>query len=279
MDEPLVQYEGAGTTDRRWLHADERGSVVAISDASGSMLTINRYDEYGKSQATNAGRFQYTGQMWLPELGAYYYKARVYAPGLGRFLQTDPIDVAGGINLYAYVGNDPANFVDPLGLCGSGPTYVPYVTIDDLNHNGKWDKGEPVLARGVIMTSAGDGPCPNVNSGGSRAGGGGAVSTDPKEVEPSKTRSQCAAAVSGVAAYALSTARHAPTYVRTGVSIWRAILLGGEVGGAAGGGVLSLEGAIIGAVVGGVVYYLDQKSNNAAANALRNEGSPYGIGC
>ena len=49
-DEPLVQYEGAGITDRRWLHADERGSVVAISDATGSAITINRYDEYGKPQ-------------------------------------------------------------------------------------------------------------------------------------------------------------------------------------------------------------------------------------
>ena len=116
IDEPLVQYEGASTTDRRFLHADERGSVIATSDASGNMLTINKYDEFGKPQSTNAGRFQYTGQMWLPELGAYYYKARVYSATLGRFLQTDPIDVAGGINLYAYVGNDPVNWLDPLGL-------------------------------------------------------------------------------------------------------------------------------------------------------------------
>jgi RHS repeat-associated protein len=117
-DEPLVQYEGAGTTDRRFLHADERGSVIAISDASGNVLTINKYDEFGKPQATNAGGFQYTGQMWMPELGLYHYKARAYAPHLGRFLQTDPIDVEGGINLYAYVGNDPINLTDPLGLAG-----------------------------------------------------------------------------------------------------------------------------------------------------------------
>ena len=49
------------------------------------------------------------------ELGIYYYKARMYIPTLGRFLQTDPIGCRGGMNLYAYVGNDPVNLTrDPL---------------------------------------------------------------------------------------------------------------------------------------------------------------------
>ena len=58
---PLVWYEGAGTTDRRWLHGDERGSVIAVSDGSGAALAVNRYDEYGIPALTNMGRFQYTG--------------------------------------------------------------------------------------------------------------------------------------------------------------------------------------------------------------------------
>jgi RHS repeat-associated protein len=137
-----VKVEGAPSAKRRTLVADERGSIVALADASGNPAAINAYDEYGAPGTANQDRFQYTGQLWSPELGLYYYKARWYNPfpsGGSRFMQVDPTGYKDQVNLYPMGNNDFVNMRDPTGestYCMGNMSFCFTITGDHFRPSG-----------------------------------------------------------------------------------------------------------------------------------------------
>lgn len=65
-------------------------------------------------------RFCVKNPYYDDETGLHYNWHRYYNPTIGRYLTPDPIGLDGGINLYAYVQNDPVNYIDPYGLVHLG---------------------------------------------------------------------------------------------------------------------------------------------------------------
>ena len=104
-----------------YYHIDKTGSVLALSDNRGQVAAAYTYAPFG-SILNQTGKvdnpFTFVGALGVldEDSGLYFMQNRFYDAQAGRFIQKDPIGQAGGINQYAYVGNNPINLVDPQGL-------------------------------------------------------------------------------------------------------------------------------------------------------------------
>jgi len=116
IDEPLAMVEDG---DTYFYHVDGLGSIVAMTDDSLNIVQHYSYDSFGTptlSDPAFSQPYTYTGREWDDETELYFYRARYYDSSAGRFIAKDPIGFAGGdVNLYAYVQNNPTNYVDPSG--------------------------------------------------------------------------------------------------------------------------------------------------------------------
>ena len=98
---------------------DHLGSIRQMTDSSGNVVYQADYSAYGQATVsinTVTPAFGYAGYFLHGRSGLNLTVHRAYSPSLGRFLNRDPIGEAGGINLYGYVGNEPVDSADPLGL-------------------------------------------------------------------------------------------------------------------------------------------------------------------
>jgi len=100
---------------------DHLGTPQKIVDSNGAMVWEAAYLPFGQAQvlvATITNNLRFPGQYFNAETGLHYNWHRYYDPTTGRYLSADPIGLDGGMNLYAYVGGDPINWIDPWGLEG-----------------------------------------------------------------------------------------------------------------------------------------------------------------
>ena len=115
VDEYFQRTDSAGA--HTYL-TDALGSTLALADSAGTIQTSYTFEPFGNttvSGASTTNSFAFTGREFdAPNL--YFYRGRYYNSQFQRFVSEDPIEFAGGTNLYAYGDNDPSDLVDPFGL-------------------------------------------------------------------------------------------------------------------------------------------------------------------
>ncbi len=102
-----------------YVHTDHLDTPIALTDQSGLIQWKASYTPFGKAivEINNLeNNIRFPGQYFDSETGLHYNYFRDYDPEIGRYIQSDPIGLAGGINTYGYVGGNPVGFVDPAGL-------------------------------------------------------------------------------------------------------------------------------------------------------------------
>lgn len=134
----VVAVKASNTTaGTYYYHNDHLGTPQVMTDTSAAVVWQANYTPFGEADVvveTVTNNIRFPGQYYDEESGLHYNYFRDYDPELGRYIQSDPIGLAGGINTYGYVSGNPINLIDPSGLLeirtyiskagGNGPQYT-----------------------------------------------------------------------------------------------------------------------------------------------------------
>ena len=101
-----------------YVHTDNLDTPQVLTDSQQKVVWTTQTYPFGKQQYSGSVAFnlRYPGQYFDEETGFHYNGHRYYDPNTGRYITSDPIGLAGGLNTYAYVGNDPIGYSDETGL-------------------------------------------------------------------------------------------------------------------------------------------------------------------
>jgi len=105
------------------MEKDDSGTILGVYTYGNDLVKMRRdstdsYYLYGglvASSGSTENTRKFTGEDYDVTSSLLYLRARYYDPDVGRFISRDSIGVNGGINLYAYCGNNPVNWVDHTG--------------------------------------------------------------------------------------------------------------------------------------------------------------------
>lgn len=124
IDNLIAMTVHSSTTNQTFYTiTDPLGTVHTLVDETGTVMDRYTYDAWGNVQGSEANqhtvenRFLFQGREYSFATGLYNFRARWYDPQTGRWLSNDPIGISGGLNLYAFCGNNPVMYRDPMGLC------------------------------------------------------------------------------------------------------------------------------------------------------------------
>jgi RHS repeat-associated protein len=124
-DRPLAMIRP--TEQVYYYHTDHLGTPQVMTSSTGTVAWKAAYNAFGNASidtsSTVTSNLRFPGQYYDAETGLHYNWNRYYDPNTGRYITTDPIGLAGGINLFGYVGGNPVNKIDPWGLVS--PNKVP----------------------------------------------------------------------------------------------------------------------------------------------------------
>jgi RHS repeat-associated protein len=132
LDDLPLAFIQFGSID--YIHTDHLGTPQKMTDSGQSIVWDGAASDPFMLEPlpTNLTmNLRFPGQQFDSETGLHYNGMRDYDPTLGRYIESDPIGLAGGINTYAYVGGNPLTFVDLDGLLKGLPPNPPTPDFDD----------------------------------------------------------------------------------------------------------------------------------------------------
>lgn len=144
-----------------YVHTDALGTPQAMTNANQQIVWQASYTPFGTATITQqsiVNNLRFPGQYFDQETGANYNLNRFYDPNTGRYISADPTGLAAGTNLYAYVGGNPLNYIDPWGENRNAPPNA-------SDPNGPKAPGLPGPENGYFPPKGGPQWVPNPNPG------------------------------------------------------------------------------------------------------------------